>query len=379
MNPDRAAVLFDQLTKTPPEGHDAEWLRFVCEILNLPACYVPAAREILRQGAWRRHTGRGQNPIGYVKTATEREGLRTRLATHRHDRTEPMVPTKDQPQKRERESRTEELRFDRVDKRRGRVPLVVPDEVTYSEHIDQLLGAGSNGMPTKTGRGTWHQGSGELADDYDYREIPGWLQRDGESDAVNWETVAQYAAGKARLVPSLAKTLRLRFEERLGRPGAMRVALSSEEAHEIEAAWKWIDRYWTTGIAPLFQLSAPPAPVGKTVARPKVRCEFIPAARTLRSVLGAHLPPPAVPEACYGRQLQTQDAMSTELDEICLRAGLRRDRIWLRWNGRRLSLSYEEFAVGIEAETISEALEALKREEVINYIARLFHPDGTAQ
>ena len=85
------------------------------------------------------------------------------------------------------------------------------------------------------------------------------------------------------------------------------------------------------------------------------------------------------PEACYGRQLQTQDAMSTELDEICLRAGLRRDRIWLRWNGRRLSLSYGFARCAIKADTISEGLEALKREEVINYIARLFHPDGTAQ
>ena len=290
MSPDKAAVLFDQLAKTPRQGHDAEWLRFVGEVLNLPACYVPAAQEILRQGAWRRHTGRGQNPIGYVKTATEREGLKMGLATHRHDRTEPRVPTKDQPQKRVLESRMEELRFDRVEKRQGRVPLAVPDGVKYSDHIDQLQGVGIGGMRIKTSRGTWHQGSGELADDYSHREIPIWLQRDDEYDAVNWETVAKYAALKPRLVPSLAKALRLRLEEKIGRPAAMRAASSPKEAREIGAAWKWIDRYTETRIAPLFQLSAPPPPRGKAA----VRGGFIPPAQVLRSVLNAHLPRPAI-------------------------------------------------------------------------------------
>jgi hypothetical protein len=60
------------------------------------------------------------------------------LATHRHDRTEPRVPTKDQPQKRGPASLTEELRFDQVDKRRGHVLLAVPRGVTFSDHVDKI-------------------------------------------------------------------------------------------------------------------------------------------------------------------------------------------------------------------------------------------------
>ena len=80
MSPEEAAILFDQTTR---QGSDREWLHLVVEVLSLPGCYVPAAQKILRQGAWRRHTGGSQNPIGYVKTAAEREGLRMGLATHR--------------------------------------------------------------------------------------------------------------------------------------------------------------------------------------------------------------------------------------------------------------------------------------------------------
>jgi hypothetical protein len=288
MGTDNASMLFAQLTKTARKGHDTEWLRLVVEVLNLPACYLPAAQKILRQGAWRQHTGPGQNPIGYVKTATEREGLRMGLATHRHDRTEPRVPTKDRPQKRELESRTEELGFDHVDKRRGHVSLVVPRGLTSSDHIDQLHFASLYGMPTKNSRGAWHQGSGEPDDDDGGRWVPDWLQRDGQCDAVDWETVAKYAALKAHLVPSLAKTLRLRLEQRVGRPAAMRTASSPTEAREIEAAWKWIDRYTVTRIAPLFRLPEPPAALGKGKA--KVGGRFIPPAQALRSVLDAHLP-----------------------------------------------------------------------------------------
>jgi hypothetical protein len=289
MSSGEAALLFDRLTKTAYKGRDDQWLRFIVEVLNLPACYLPAAQEILRRGAWRRHTGEGHNPIGYVKTATEREGLRMGLATHRHDRTEPRVPTKDQPQRRKRESRMEELRFDHTDKRRGHVPLAVPRGVTFTDHVDQLDFASLYGIPTKTRGGKWHQGSNER-DDYDCdreRHIPEWLQRAGEPDVVDWNTVAKYAAVKASLAPSLAKTLRLRLVKRIGRPAAMRAASSPREAREIEAAWKWIDRNTETRIAPLFRLSDPPAPGG----RAKVGDGFISPARALRSVLEADRQP----------------------------------------------------------------------------------------
>jgi hypothetical protein len=163
--------------------------------------------------------------------------------------------------------------------------------VTLTDHIDQLEFARLYGMPTKTRRGTWHQGSAEQ-DDYPGRWIPDWLQCDGDSDAVDWETVAKYAALKARLVPSLAKTLRLRLEQRVGRPAAMRAASSPTEAREIEAAWKWIDRYACTRIAPLFRLSAPPVLRGDAKVRDGLQKDgFIPAAQALRSLLDAHLLP----------------------------------------------------------------------------------------
>jgi hypothetical protein len=258
MSRDEAGLLFDQLAKTPLEGHDDEWLHLIGEVLKLPGCYLPAAQEILRQGAWRRHTGLGQNVIGYVKTATEREGQRIGLATHRHDRTEPRVPTKSQPPRRKHENRMEELRFDHADQRRGEVPLAVPRGVTSSDHVDRFEYGSLYGMPTKTRAGTWRQG-GELYDEDRVREIPEWLQRDDESDAVDWKTVAKYAVLKARLAPALAKTLGLR-EMGISRPAAIRAASSPAEAREIEAAWKWIDRNKETRIAPLFRLSAPPVP-----------------------------------------------------------------------------------------------------------------------
>jgi hypothetical protein len=256
MSPDKAAILFDRLSKTPCEMHDVEWLHFIGEVLKLPACYLPAAQEILRQGRWRRHTGRGQNPIGYVRTATEREVLRMGLATHRYARTEPRVLTRDQPQKRELNSRTEDLRFDAFDKRRGLVPLAVPDGVAYGDHIDQLQGSSANRTPTKTHRGTWHQGSAELADDYHYREIPAWLQRDGESDAIDWDTVAKHATLKPRMAPAIAKVLKLRASR-----FSLDLAIANAPNHvaaEIKAAWKWVDRSARSRIAPLFELEEPP-------------------------------------------------------------------------------------------------------------------------
>ena len=154
MGPDKAAILFERLSGNPREVDDNEWLHFISDVLKLPACYLPAAQEILRQGAWRRHTGRGQNPIGYVRTATQREGLRMGLATHRHDPAEPRVLTKDQPQKRAVKNQTENLRFDRWDHRRGVIPLAVPEGVAYGDHIDKLQGSRFYGTPTKTNHGT---------------------------------------------------------------------------------------------------------------------------------------------------------------------------------------------------------------------------------
>ena len=56
------------------------------------------------------------------------------------------------------------------------------------------------------------------------------------------------------MVPVLAKTLRLRLNDRMGRPAAVAAAKNEKEAREIENIWKWIDRNWEGRIAPLFQL-----------------------------------------------------------------------------------------------------------------------------
>jgi hypothetical protein len=100
------------------------------------------------------------------------------------------------------------------------------------------------------------------SDDYDFdREIPGWLQRGEEHDAVDWETVAAYAVLKPRMACLLARVLIARLDRRLGRPEGMARAHSAKQANEIEAAWKWIDRNADERITPLFKMSAPPRPL----------------------------------------------------------------------------------------------------------------------
>jgi hypothetical protein len=86
----------------PIEGHDAEWLRFMDETLKMPGCYLPAAQEILRQNRWRRFIGNGNNPIGYVKTATYQEAMKMGLALDKYNVNEPRVITKDAPARKPR-------------------------------------------------------------------------------------------------------------------------------------------------------------------------------------------------------------------------------------------------------------------------------------
>ncbi|SRR5260370_41712699 len=122
----------------PLEGHDEEWLRFMAEVLKMPACYLPAAQKILHQGAWRRYTGTGQNPIGYVKTAAYREALKMGLAMDRYEVTEPRVLTKDQPR---RQSPTVG----------GCQPLPVPIGMTHDDYIESLQGGCREEPPAARG------------------------------------------------------------------------------------------------------------------------------------------------------------------------------------------------------------------------------------
>jgi hypothetical protein len=103
-----------------------------------------------------------------------------------------------------------------------------------------------------------------IDDGDDEHQIPEWLQRGEEYDAVDWETVAAYAAQKPRMAPDLARTLILRFERHIGRPEAVARAWSEREGRAIAAAWKWIDRNWKDRIAPLFQAEKPQWPLADT-------------------------------------------------------------------------------------------------------------------
>jgi hypothetical protein len=75
---------------------------------------------------------------------------------------------------------------------------------------------------------------------------------------VDWETVAVYAVQKPEMARRVAKSLILRFDERIGRPAAVERARNAGEAQEIEAAWKWVDRYFDSRIVPLFRIEQPP-------------------------------------------------------------------------------------------------------------------------
>jgi hypothetical protein len=260
VTPKVAVSHIEQMSKMPTDGHDAEWLHFMSSTLKMPGCYLPAVREVLAQGRWRRHVGAGQNPVGYVKTAAYREALKLGLGMDRLG--EPRVPAKDQPRRpAPSRNRGDDLRFDQPETRVGRVHLSIPEEKwkEYEDHIDGLHASHYDaGTYTRTERGAWRQGgAGAGNDDYRENEVPQWLQLDDGSEDVDWHTVARYAARKPGMVQALAHALRLRATG-VSRPRAVTMAKTKDEACEIEAAWKWLDRNWQARIVRLFRLDKPP-------------------------------------------------------------------------------------------------------------------------
>jgi hypothetical protein len=217
------------------------------------------------------------------------------LALDQYNKGEPRVLTKDVLQPRKAQAACEDLLFDRPDTRQGRVPLVIPKNpkpenkddkyVDHDEHVSRLELA-FEGTPTPTGRGTWHQGGGG-GFDY-YGSIPAWLQSSEYADAVNWWKVAEYSTLKPRMVPALAKTLKLRFEDRIGYPQAAAAARGKQEQHEIQAAWRWIDRNQKSRIAPLFRLDGPLMEADNSKPKPVRHRQFIQSAQALKDVLARH-------------------------------------------------------------------------------------------
>src|SRR5579872_1851017 len=219
----RMIVLFESAAKTTYDGAPKLWDE-VLAALNLDIRYQPTVAEVLQRSTWRT----AANPRAYVATAAVRSARGKKLP-------------------------------DYFEKEFHRVAAGHPND-DVGTAIDSAAGFklddwGEGGYE-RTATGAIRQ-VGDYYDDH-RREIPGWLQRENESDAVDWETVAAYAVLKPRMACELARVLIMRLELRVGRPEAISSAANPQEAGQIEAAWKWIDRNNQERIAPLFKLAAPP-------------------------------------------------------------------------------------------------------------------------
>jgi len=220
----RLTVLLESAAKTTYDSDPTLWDELL-KALNLDRLYQLTVAEVLRQGRWRKT----KNPCAYISSAAVRSARGKRLP-------------------------------DYSEKQFRRVASDEPND-DVGTHIDSAAGFdledwGGGGVYERTASGAIRYV--ESDDDNYYRQIPGWLQRGEEHDAVDWETVAAYAAIKPRMACLLAQVLIARLDRRLGRPEAMACSASDKEAKAIEAAWKWIDRNADERIAPLFKMHAPP-------------------------------------------------------------------------------------------------------------------------
>ncbi len=225
---DRVVSIFERALAGPVYDANQQAWDEALRTLNLRPCYQPAVVKVLSENRWRSK----DNPRAYVATAAARAGLSMKLL--------------DFPEREFRRVQASDVSESRATTLHSISPIHGPDI------IENACGGGIYER-TATGAIRWVDG-----DDGDYRQIPSWLQRGDETDAVDWETVAVYAAQKPRMACRLAKALIQRFEFRTGRPEAIRRAKSKQEASELEAAWKWIDRCWADRITPLFRMEAPP-------------------------------------------------------------------------------------------------------------------------
>jgi len=272
------------------EGNDDEWLQFMGRTLKMQRCYLPAAQAVLKQGRWRAHSGKGQNTIGYFKTATYREAMKMGLAL-RKGTTIPRIPTKDRPQKNAQLAYDEDLAFNRRDTGQGLVDLPIPKEEWngYEEHVDRLHALSYvPGTYHRTERGAWREGGLHNDDDYRGCRVPEWLQIQGNSGIVDWFKVARYAATKPSMVLLLARVLQMKATG-VSRPRAVAMASTRTEARKIEAMWKWVDRNLNARIKPLFRMVQPPEPkITQNQGADEISSSFLPPAEALRSTLHRH-------------------------------------------------------------------------------------------
>ncbi|MCE5306803.1 MAG: hypothetical protein LLG20_04105 [Acidobacteriales bacterium] len=217
--------------------------------------------------------------------------------------------------------------------------------------------------------------------------IPQWLQRDEEYDAVDWLKVARHVARKPRMIPALAKALTQRAAG-FSRPRSVTMAASKEEAREIEAAWRWIDREWQRTIVPLFLHEQPPeepADRRPTDAKRKQR-SFIPPSEALKNILARRTPKPTglmsggpslqVQRIEPRRDLSPRPSWQYRFEDG---AGLRglRPNAFAVWDGSTMILARTDSSDGlaIQAKTLNEALDLLRDEREHSdesALARLF-------
>jgi hypothetical protein len=224
----RLMVLLESAAKAITYDLNPQLWDEVLRLLNLDVCYQITIAEVLRRGTWRR----ARNPRAYIASAAVRSARGKRLPDY------------------------SEKEFRRV-----------PSDESNSDvgtRIDSGAGFdlenwGGGGVYERTASGAVRYVDSD-DDGYD-RQIPGWLRRGEEHDAIDWETVAAYAVRKPKMACQLARVLIIRFDRGVSRPEAMARAASAEEASAIEAAWKWIDRYADDRIVPLFKMTAPPRPL----------------------------------------------------------------------------------------------------------------------
>jgi hypothetical protein len=223
----RLRVLLESAAKTTYDANKKLWDE-VLTVLTLDLCYQPTIAEVLRGKTWRN----AANPRAYIASAAVRAARRKELPDY------------------------SEKEFRRVssDEPNGDVGTRIDSGAGFD-----LEDWGGGGVYQRTASGAIRYV--DSYDDVDDRQIPGWLQRGEEHDAVDWETVAVYAVLKPRMACLLARVLIYRLDRRLGRAEAMARAENDDEAAAIEAAWKWIDRNRDDRIAPLFKMAGPPRPL----------------------------------------------------------------------------------------------------------------------
>ena len=220
----RLISLLESAAKTTYDSDPGLWDE-VLTALKLSLVYQPTLAEVLRKGTWRNAANAG----AYVATAAVRSARGKKLPDYF------------------------EKEFRRV---ASNDPKGDVGTATDSATGFNLEDWGGGGVYERTATGAMRYVD-SYDDDY-YREIPQWLQRGDESDAIDWETVAAYAVLKPRMACLLARVLIMRLDLHLGRPEAMSRSANADEAAAIEATWKWIDRNTQDRIAPLFQMAAPP-------------------------------------------------------------------------------------------------------------------------